>query len=191
MPDNDAATMTDGRLMITKWSILLLLVPLMVLGCTSLKQREYAPFVRDLDGMNELEISTYPADFADRLGEKGDIFQKYVTADELYFQVFIRDAKKKTGPNPHVQSITIHAFSYQMGDEPPTVMLSEYQDNFWMQGNPRYDQRGIPPILYHPDGSVSVKISLTLNGTKYEFEGDMPATERSAVAPTFIFEHGI
>jgi hypothetical protein len=191
MPDNDVAAMTDSRLMI---AIRLMLVPsvlLMALGCTSLKHRAYAPLVRDLDGLNELEISTYPADFADRLGEKGDILQKYESAGQLYFQVFIRDAKNKTGPNPHVQSITIHAFSYQMGDEPPTVMLSEYKDNFWMQGNPRYDERGLPPIPYEADGSVFVKISLTLNDTKYEFEGEMPATEKTTFAPTFIVEQGI
>lgn len=172
-------------------SSLVLLVLLVASGCTSIKQREYAPFVRDLDGLSELEISTYPADFPNRLGERDHTFQSYESADELYFQVFIRDAKKKTGPNAHVESITIHSFSYQMGDEPPTVMLSGYQGNFWMQGNPSYDKRGLPPVPYDPEGSVSVEISFTLNGTQYEFEGEMPAIEKSSVAPTAIVKGGI
>ena len=182
---------TDDKLIVKLGSILALLLLSIVSGCTNLKQRQYAPFVRELDGLNELEISTYPADFPNRLSEKGDIFQRYESADGLYLQVFIRDAKKKTGPNPHVQSITIHAFSYQIRDEPTTVLLSEYQDNFWMQGNPQYDPRGLPPIPYDPDGSVSIKISLTLNDKKYEFEGQMPAAEKTTVMPTFIVEQGL
>jgi hypothetical protein len=42
-----------------------------------------------------------------------------------------------------------------------------------------------------PDGKVSIEISLTLNGKKFEFEGDMPANEKSGVYPTVIVNQGI
>ena len=163
----------------------------MISGCTKFNNLAYAPFVRDLDGLSELAISTYPADYPNRLSDKGDVFEKYETAGKLYFQIHIRDKNTEFGPNPHVQSINIHSFSYRIGNAPPVVLLSEYQDNFWMQNNPRYEKRELPPILYAPDGSVSIEISLTLNGERFVFEGDMPATEKSRVLPTVIVNQGI
>jgi hypothetical protein len=44
--------------------------------------------------------------------------------------VFVRDKKKnKLDKHPHIQSIIIHSFSYQIGDEPPTVLVSDYEQN--------------------------------------------------------------
>jgi hypothetical protein len=164
---------------------------LLVSGCTKFRHLEYASFIRELDGLSELEISTYPADFPNRLSDKGNLLQKYETAGELYFQVHIRDKKTKSGPNPHVRSINIHSFSYQVGDAPPVVLLSGYEDNFWMQNNPRYEQRELPAVPYVPDGKVSIEISFTLNGEPFVFEGDMPAVEKSRLYPTIIVNQGI
>ena len=164
---------------------------LIVSACTKFRHLEYAPFVRDLDGLSELAISTYPANYPERLSNKGDVVQKYRTTGELYFQVHIRDKKTKSGPNSHVHSINIHKFSYRIGDAPPVDLLSGYQDNFWMQDNPRYEQRDLPAVPYVPDGKVSIEISLTLNGKKFEFEGDMPANEKSGVYPTVIVDQGV
>lgn len=160
-------------------------------GCTSITQREYAPFVHELDGLSELVISTYPADFPDRLSEKGDLFEKYESAGEVYFQVNIRDKSKSSGPNDHVESINIHSFAYRVGDGPKTVLLSDYEDNFWMQGNPRYESRPLPPVPYVPDAKVSIEIRFTLNGTVFAFEGDMPARESSSLWPTIIVNQGV
>ncbi len=167
------------------------LVVLLLSGCTQFNHREYEPFVRDLNDLNQLEISTYAADFPDRLTEKGAVFEKYETAGELYFQVNIRDPRKSTGPNGNVESIVIHSFSYQFDDEPPSVLLSNYDNNFWMQGNPRYDEQNLPPIPYRPNGKVSIAIRFTLNGETFEFAGDMPATESSRTLPTFIANQGV
>ncbi len=160
-------------------------------GCTKLIHLEYAPFVRDIDGLSELAISTYPADFPTRLSDKGSLFQKYETAGELYFQIHIRDKKTESGPNSHVESINIHAFSYRIGDAPPVVLLSEYQNNFWMQNNPRYEKRDLPAVPYLPDGKLFIEVSFTLNGERFVFEGDMPATESAQVLPTFIVSQSI
>jgi hypothetical protein len=163
---------------------------LMISGCTQLKNLEYGPFIRDLDGRSELAISTYPADFAQRLSDKGAIFEQYESDRKLYFQVHIRDKETKFGPNPHVRSITIHTFSYQIAGAPPVVLLSEYQDNFWMQNNPRYEDAQ-PAVDYLPGGNISIEISLTLNGEKFVFEGDMPANESHQYLPTFVVNQSI
>lgn len=171
--------------------LLALSAMLIIPGCTSVNNREYAPFVRDLDGKNLLEISTYPGGYPKRLYKKGSILEKYETHDQLYFQVFIRDKKKKMGVHPHIQSINIDFFSYQVGDETPTVLLSDYDHNFWMQDNPRYEQRQLAPIPYVSDGKVSIEIDFTLNGRRYTFRGDMPAVESRSVLPTFIVNQGV
>ena len=164
---------------------------LIVSACTKVRHLEYAPFVRDLDGQSELAISTYPADYPERLSDKGDVVQKYRTTAELYFQVHIRDKKTKFGPNSHVHSINIHKFSYRIGDASPVVLLSGYQNNFWSQNNPRYEQRDLPAVPYVPGGEVFIEISFTLNGKKFEFEGVMPANEKSQAYPTVIVNQGI
>ncbi len=182
---------TDMHWIIAARNSLAVLVVLLVSGCTQFNPREYEPFVRDLDDSNQLEISTYAADFPDRLTEQGAVFEKYESADELYFQVNIRDSRKSAGPNTNVESILIHSFSYRFDDEPPSVLLSDYDYNFWMQGNPRYDKQDLPPIPYKPDGRVFIEIHFTLNGKTFEFEGDMPATESSSTLPTFIVNQGV
>ena len=171
--------------------VLVLTALLTVAGCTSINHREYAPFVRELDGISQLEISTYPADYPNRLSDKGDTFESFESAGEIYFQVNIRDKSKSGGPNEHVRSINIHSFSYRIGDEPPTVLLSEYKYNFWMQDNPRYEQRELPPVPFVPGGKVRVNISFTLNGETYAFEGDMPAAEKSRSYPTVLVNQGV
>ena len=183
--------MTAMQWMTAARNTFVVLIVLLLWGCTQFNQREYEPFVRDLDDLNQLEISTYAADFPDRLTEKGAVFEKYETAGELYFQVNIRDRKKSMGPNTNVESIVIHSFSYRFDDEPPSVLLSDYDYNFWMQGNPRYDKQDLPPIPYRPDGKVSIEIRFTLNGKTFEFEGDMPATESSSTWPTFVVNQGV
>lgn len=172
----------------------LILAPVLALiaaGCTSIKQREYAPFVRDLDGLSELAISTYPADFPDRLSDKGALFEKYESAGELYLQVHIRDKKAKFGPNPHVESISIHSFSYRVADGPVNAVLADYERNFWMQDNPRYEQRNLPPVPYVTDGKLWIDIRFTLNGKQYAFNGDMHATETTRTLPTFVAKQGV
>ena len=168
-----------------------LLCLLMVPGCTKLIHLEYSPFVRELDGLSQLEISTYPADYPSRLSDKGDLLEEYESAEAVYFQIDIRDPSKSIGPNPHVQSINIHSFSYRIGNGPPVILLSDYRNNFWMQSNPRYEERDLPPVPYLPDASVFIEISLTLNGKSYRFEGDMPASERSGYWPTSIVKQGV
>ncbi|NNE35616.1 MAG: hypothetical protein HKN13_10275 [Rhodothermales bacterium] len=168
----------------------MLLLLLFQVGCTRVTERGYGPFVRDLDGKSELEISTYPADFPDRVSSQDAVFERLESADHVYFQFFVRD-KNKSGPNPHIDNITVHSFSYRIGDEPATVLLSEYPGNFWMQGNPRYDKEQSPAIEYLPGAEIQIDVALTLNGTRYSFSGVMPATENSSTLPTVVVDQGV
>ncbi|MEO0573984.1 MAG: hypothetical protein AAF004_00885 [Pseudomonadota bacterium] len=164
---------------------------LIISACTSVRHHEYAPFVRDLDGLSEIAISTYPAGFPKRLSKKGDVFKKYVANSKLYFQIHIRDKGSESGPASHVQTIDIHKFSYRIADDPPVTLLSGYQHSFWMQNNPRYEQRDLPAVPYVPGGKVSIEISFTMNGKTFQFEGDMPANEKSRVYLTSIVHRGV
>lgn len=154
-----------------------------VAGCASTTQLEYESVVRELDGKSELEISTYPAWYGSTKTRVPFVYKKSETHDKVCFQVFVRGKKEKCGPNPHVQSILINSFAYQLDGQPRRQLLSNYSSNFWMQNNTRYEKRELPPIPYIPDGVVAVEIDLTLNGREYSFEGEMPASEKTTVYP--------
>ena len=155
-------------------------------ACTSITQRSYQPFIRELDGKSELRVTTYPAGFPRGKSGSSIVLNKEQSHGELYFQINIKDKSKNMGPNPHVKSIKIHSFTYQLGDGPRTELLTDYDYNFWMQGNRNYDKSRLPPIPYYPDSSVKVEIDFTLNGQKYEFKGKMNASENTSYVPTFI-----
>ena len=170
---------------------IMLLVLLVCAGCTQINHRGYEAFVRDLDAQNQLQITTYPADLPSRLTESDETFQSLESANQVYFQVFIRDPSKSIGSNENVESIFIHSFYYKLGDQPRVRLLTDYPDNFWMHGSPRYDKQGHKPIPYLPDGSISIEISFTLNGQYLEFSGEMKAVENTSIWPTLIVEQGV
>lgn len=160
-------------------------------ACTTVTQRSYGPFVRKLDGKSILKISTYPAGFPKdkRGGAPG--FKQMETHGELYFQVNIRNANGKMGPNSNVESIQIHSFAYQVDGGPTTRLLTDYEHNFWMQGNPRYEKRDLAPVPYNPGSIINVEINFTLNGEKYDFKGEMKASESRSTMPTHILHQSI
>ena len=163
-----------------------LVAVLLVTGCGSLTHLGYEPLVRDLDGNSELRISTYPAWFGTDKISIPFIYVKSQTHNEVYFQVFICDKKQNCGPNPHIESILIKSFSYSLDGQPRRQLLSNYSDNFWMQGNPRYEKQELSPIPYRRGSSISVEINFTLNGKDYAIEGEMPAFEKMTLYPLIL-----
>ena len=99
------------------------------------------------------------------------------THDKLNFEINVRDAVANLGKNPHVESIRIHRFKYQLPGEPVVELLTDYKAPFWTQGNPAYDKENRPPIPYIKDGMVSIDILLTLNGVDHAVSGEMAARE--------------
>ena len=171
-------------------SFLLLFLILFLAGCVQIRHLKYKPFVHDIDGKNELYISTYPAGYAHKTDSIPFVFKKLVTHDKLYFQVFIRDIKKKAGKNPNIDSIRIHSFSYRIGNNPSTELISNYDSNFWQQGQPKYnpDAKETSPILYVDGWTVSVDISFTLNGKDYSIQGEMPSAEHTTTRSLIMWE---
>ena len=169
--------------------VLLIFLILFLPGCVQIRHLEYKPFVHDIDGKNELYISTYAAGYAPKKTDSIPfVFKKLVTHDKLYFQVFIRDINKKSGKNPNVESIRIHSFSYRIGNNPSTELISDYDANFWMQSEPEYNPKvkDTVPILYVDGWTVSVDISFTLNGKDYKIQGEMPSAEYTTSHPLIM-----
>ena len=172
-------------------SVLLIFLILFLAGCVQIRYLKYKPFVHDIDGKNELYISTYPAGYAQKTDDSIPfVYKKLVTHDKLYFQVFIRDIKKKAGKNANIDSIRIHSFSYRIGNNPSTELLSNYDSNFWQQGQSKYnpDTKETSPILYVDGWTVSVNISFTLNGKDYSIQGEMPSAENTNTRSLIMWE---
>ena len=161
------------------------LVPLLV-GCGSITHRSYGPFTRQLDEKSELAISTYPAWYPKDSFSIPLLYKNSKTHDKVYFQVHVRDAKKKFGKNPSVESCQINSFSYRLDGGEWTNLLSGYPNDFWMQNNSRYEERELPPIPYQRDSRVGIEIDLTLNGTRHDIQGEMPAKEQTSFYPLVL-----
>lgn len=161
---------------------------IMLTGCARVDRLLYEPYVAEIDGLSQLEISMYPAYFGNSRKHVPFIYRHMETHDKLYFQVFIRN-KGQAGKNPHVESIRIHKFSYRFGNQPETVLITGYDDNFWMQGQPDYDENHAEtqPVQFVPDAEIIVAINFTLNGNNYEFEGKMPSARERSLLPLIVY----
>lgn len=157
-------------------------------GVGQYQQRGYAPFVHALDGRSELKISTYPAWFPREEVDIPFVYTRRVSADSVFFQVFVREAGRTAGRNPHIESVTIHSFAYRFGNGPRTELLRDYEDGFWMQGDDRHNTMApdVPALLYFEETPVTVEINLTLNGQAYAVEGEMPSYERTTWYPRVL-----
>lgn len=160
---------------------------LLVQGCMDATILEYEPLTRELDGRSELHISTYPAGFPTETSAVPFLYKGLRTPEAVYFQLFVRDAEKKSGPNPHIDSVRIRSFAYQVRDEAPVELISDFDAGFWMQDQPDLAQVTHAPASFDPGGCVRVFVDLTLNGQDYRIEGDMRAVERRNVRPLWIY----
>lgn len=146
-------------------------------ACVDVRYREYAPVEFVLDERNVLEISTYPSWFARDTTEIPFLKKTSRTSDSVYFQVFVRDAKKKAGPNPNVESIQIKSFSYQVADRAPVVLIENYGHYFWMQDNSNYNKAEATPVPWVEGQRLKVAVSLVLNGKAHELKTEMRGVE--------------
>jgi len=160
---------------------------LLVQGCLDATILEYEPLTRDLDGRSELHISTYPAGFPRETSAIPFLYRGLRTPEAVNFQVFVRDAEKKSGPNANIDSIRIHSFSYQLRGERPVELISDFDAGFWLQDQPELAPVAHAPVPFDPGGSVRVVVDLTLNGQDYWIEGEMRAAERRNVRPLWIY----
>jgi hypothetical protein len=66
----------------------------------------------------------------------------------VYFQLFVRTAGRM-GRSPHVESVKNHSLSYAFPGQAPVELIADYDQNFWMQGNPEYNLDGDAPVPIH------------------------------------------
>ena len=163
------------------------LLALVFQGCMDATVREYEPLTRALDGKSELHISTYPAGFPRVKSSIPFLYKALQTPDSVYFQVFIREAGKEAGPNPHVESIEIHSFSYQFPDQDPVELISDFEGNFWMQGDPQDNPEGVGAVPFGEQWYLQLSIDLTLNSRHFQVDGRVQATEREYTRPLILY----
>jgi hypothetical protein len=157
-------------------------------GCVDMRTREYVPVTVRLDDRNELHISTYPSWFARETTNIPFLKKTVRTPDSVYFQVFVRDSEKKTGPNPHVDSILIKSFSYRIADRAPVVLIENYGANFWMQNNPNHNIGEPVPVPWVEGQPLTIAVSLVLNGKAHELKTDMMAVEHKSTGSLLAHE---
>jgi hypothetical protein len=159
---------------------------LLTQGCMDLTIQEYETLTIGLDEKNELEISTYPAGYPEKEFHIPFLYKASRTPDEVYFQVFIKD-RERYGPNHHIDSIHIESFSYHFPADEPTVLFSNYEDNFWMQGSPQYESEHLPPIPWNEHWYLQVRISMKVNGVAYTVDERLHATTRKSITPLLLY----
>ncbi len=171
----------------TELHILSLSTLFLISGCGTMHTRGYETFTEEIDLDNQLQVSMNPASNPQKKQGSTSWMEERETYSKLNFQVFIMD-KDGYGKNPHVESVTIHSFSYQMNDGNKTEILSDYDYNFWMQGNSRYNKDGpiVPPIPYVPKSQIKFWIEFTLNGKKYSKQGILKSFESSSTYSTHM-----
>lgn len=160
---------------------------LLMHGCTDTTAQYYGPITLPIDDGNELHISTYPAGFPDQEAHIPFLYRKLRTPDQVYFQVFVREKGKEAGPNPNIESIKIRSFSYHFPDREPIELIADYEDNFWMQGQPNYDPGGSEPIPFNEHWYLQVQLDMNVNGVDYKFDERIDAKTRRSVRPLILW----
>lgn len=156
-------------------------------GCMDATICEYQPLTRSLDGKNELHISTYPSGFPRETASIPFLYKALRTPDSVYFQVFVRDAGEKSGPNPNIHSIHIRSFTYQFPGQEPVNLISDYDHYFWMQGSPKYHPGGSAPVPFNEHWRLRLRMDLSVNGEDYRIDEQVEAAERRNIRPLILY----
>ena len=154
-------------------------------GCKKAMVFSYEPLIRALDGKSELHISTYPSDIARSVSGVPFLWKEVRSPDLVYFEVFVRKVGRM-GRNPHVESITIHSFSYAFPGQAPVQLIADYDHNFWQQGSPKYNPDGDEPVPENEAWYVNLEIDLTLNGQRYRIADQVHAVEKESTRPLLL-----
>lgn len=151
---------------------------LLAAGCVRYEVVHYTPLTIALDGKSELHISSYPSWFPREHVDIPFVHTTVRTPESIYFQVHVRAAETKSGPNPHAESIRIHAFSYTLPNQPETQLIVNHEQTFWMQDQNQKTPGSSTPVPCKPGQSIKVSIALELNGVDYAFERAMACAVR-------------
>jgi len=154
---------------------LLTLLAVSMTSCARFSKFEYAEHVFALDEENELVISTFPSWFPETQTHIPFIFKSSQAPQSVYFQFYVRATGTVAGPNPNIESIIVRNFSYEFPGQKPVVLIKDYKEGFWQQGQQAYDSEQLEPVLCYKGWLVLVKYVLVLNGEIFQGEQELPA----------------
>lgn len=147
-------------------------------GCVRHEVVHYTPLTWDLDGKSELHISSYPSWFPKETSSVPFLHKTVRTPESIYFQVFIREAGTRAGANPHLRSILIRSFTYQLAGRPAVQLIADYDQNFWAQDQAGSRRDKSEPVPCLPGQPIRVSIALEVNGVEYAQQGEMSCAVR-------------
>lgn len=152
-------------------------------GCAKFTKYEYESHVFPLDEENELVISTFPSWFPKTKGHIPFLFKSSYAPQSVYFQFFVRATGTTAGRNPNIESINVRRFSYEFPGQNAIVLVENYSDGFWQQGQADFDSKDLEPVPCVDGWYVRVKYDLILNRTVFNGEQILYAKEKSKVYP--------
>ena len=170
--------------------IRLLLIAVIILsysGCARFTKYEYNSHVFPLDEGNELVVSTFSSWFPEIKSRVPFLYKNLCAPQSVYFQFFVRATGTTSGPNPNIESILVRNFSYEFPEQTPVVLMKDYSDGFWQQGQPDYGSENLEPVPCVDGWRVRVKFDLVLNGVAFKGEHILYARQVSKVYP-LIFD---
>ena len=156
-------------------------------GCAKFIKYEYDSHVFSLDDGNELVISTFPSWFPKSKNRIPFFYKASYAPQSVYFQFFVRAKGVTAGNNPNIESILVRNFSYEFPGQTAVVLIKDYSDGFWQQGQPDYGSENLKPVPCVEGWRVRVKFDLVLNGIAFKGEHILHAREVSKVYP-LIFD---
>ena len=159
------------------------LVTICLAGCAKFTKYEYESHVFPLDEYNELVISTFPSWYPETKSRIPFLFKSLHAPQSVYFQFFVRAAGTTAGRNPNIESIHVRNFSYEFPGQTPVVLIEDYSEGFWQQGQADYNSKELEPVRCFEGWYVLVKFDLVLNGVAYSGEDVLHAREVSRVYP--------
>lgn len=155
-------------------------------GCVRYNLIEYPAVVWDLDEKNALQISTHPSWFPRETSSIPFVHKELKTPESVHFQLFVRDIDTKAGRNENIESVRIHSLTYQLAGQAPVELLSDYESNFWAQGQQQGEEETLPPVPCNPGISITISVSLQVNGKEHAFSTEMPCVIRKRTGSLLV-----
>lgn len=165
----------------------MVIITVLSAGCSKFTKYEYESHVFTLDEGNELVISTFPSWFPKTKSHIPFLYKNLQAPQSVYFQFFVRATGTTAGRNPNLESILVRNFSYEFPGQTPVVLIEDYSDGFWQQGQHDYNSEKLEPVPCVDGWYVRVKFDLILNGKSFNGEHILYAQEVSKVCP-LIFD---
>jgi hypothetical protein len=160
-----------------------MLITVFSAGCVKYTGYKYETHVFPLDDRSELLISTFPSWFPETRKHIPFLYKRLQAPETVYFEFFVRATGTEAGHNPNIESIQIRNFSYEFPGQTPVVLIEDYSDGFWQQGQSDLGTEELEPVLCFEGWYILVKFDLILNGMAFKGEHTLNAQQVSRTYP--------